>query len=83
MISQRKRCLILVAVGAAAVALAFGDLSASAAEKKSAAQKKVTFDQAWARCKAELDKEGTASNMTTNDRYIRGGACMMKYGYRL
>jgi hypothetical protein len=38
---------------------------------------------AWLISKAFLDKEKAVSNLTTNDRYIRGGACMMKFGYRL
>jgi hypothetical protein len=50
-----------------------------------ATKKKVSFEQAWKLCKAELDKDKipttTGSNM--NERYIRGGACMKKYGYDL
>jgi hypothetical protein len=66
--------LIVVAALAAA---SIGDVAIAAS------QKHVTRDQAWRLCKALLDKEKTPSNMTTNDRYIRGGACMMKYGYSL
>ncbi len=28
-----------------------------------------------------LDKEGAANPLNTNDRYVRGGACLAKYGY--
>jgi hypothetical protein len=42
--------------------------------------KKVTYEQAWKLCKEALNKE-THSNLDTNTRYLRGGACMAKYGY--
>ncbi len=41
----------------------------------------VGFAEAWRRCKAELDREHIPSVMTSNDRYLRGGACMRRYGY--
>jgi hypothetical protein len=41
----------------------------------------VSFSEAWRRCKAELDRERIPSVMTSNDRYLRGGACMRRYGY--
>lgn len=46
--------------------------------------KKLTYDAAWAKCKAEI-----AANVSPNEsrdsaaRYAAGGACMKKYGYRL
>jgi hypothetical protein len=53
--------------------------SASAATKK-----KLTYDEAYARCKSIMDKEGTPGTSTqSNVRYTRGAACMKKYGYRL
>jgi hypothetical protein len=45
--------------------------------------KKVTYAQAWRLCKAEMDKDRIYSNWVSNDRFLRGGACMHKYGYRL
>ena len=60
---------------AIAVTLASG---ASAAKK----QKKITYEQAWALCKAELDNGKIPGHTTSNDRYIMGGACMARYGYR-
>jgi hypothetical protein len=46
--------------------------------------KKLTYDQAWAHCKALLDKEKTPGTTTqSNERMVRGGACMHHYGYRL
>lgn len=44
-------------------------------------QKKVTYEQAWKLCKNALNRE-THSNLDTNTRYLRGGACMAKYGYK-
>jgi hypothetical protein len=46
-------------------------------------KKKVTYDQAWARCKSLLDKTSPRTEQNDNERYIRGGACMKKFGYRL
>lgn len=51
------------------------------ASAQNTAQKKVSHAQAWKICKAALDKEGPATPLNTNDRYIRGGACMAKFGY--
>ena len=49
-----------------------------------AAKKKLTYEQAYAKCKAILDKEGTPGTTTqANVRHTRGGACMKKYGYTL
>jgi hypothetical protein len=46
--------------------------------------KKLTYDQAWAHCKALLDKEKTPGTTTqANERMVRGGACMNHYGYKL
>jgi len=41
----------------------------------------VTYRQAWRLCKAMLDREGVPTD--SNDRYLRGGACLAKYGYHL
>jgi len=54
--------------------------NASAATKK----KKVSFEQAWKLCKAELDRDKIPTTTgQSNERYIRGGACMKRYGYEL
>lgn len=65
---------IAVAVFVAACAMA-------AVSTEASAQKKVSHAQAWKICKAALDKEGPATTTNTNDRYLRGGACMAKFGY--
>jgi hypothetical protein len=59
-----------------AASLGFAD-SASAA-------KKLTYDQAWAACKAKMDKAGVpGTGLQANERYIRGANCMKRYGYRI
>jgi len=62
------------------LAAAFGLVGDASAAK----QKKLTFEQAWASCKAELDKEKISGTLTsTQERYARGGACMKRHGYNL
>ena len=62
---------------AALVALGFADTA-------HAAKKKLTYDQAYQKCKSLLDKEGTAgTSLQANARYTRGAGCMKKYGYQL
>ena len=71
---ENKLLLILLAV-----VLIFG-FGGSA----SAAKKKLTYDEAYAKCKSIMDKEGTFGTSTqANVRYTRGAACMKKYGYKL
>ena len=60
------------------------DALAQSSGKKAYAQASkgnVSYRQAWRICKSTLDREGLA--LDTNDRYLRGGACLAKYGYRL
>ena len=53
------------------------------ADTASAAQKKVTYEQAWKICLDELNKENVPGTMgMANDRYVRIEGCMMRYGYR-
>lgn len=59
-------------------AFGFAD-NASAATKK-----KLTYDEAYARCKSIMDKEGTPGTSTqSNVRYTRGAGCMKRYGHKL
>lgn len=52
----------------------------------SAAEKKLTYEEAFKKCKAYLDQEkggfaaGATNEMTKSKR---GAACMKKYGYRI
>lgn len=49
-----------------------------------AATKKLSYEQAYAKCKAILDKEGSPGTTTqSNVRHTRGAACMKKYGHNL
>jgi len=46
------------------------------------AAKRVSYEEAWRLCKAELDREKIPGTLTsTNERYLRGGACMKRYGH--
>jgi hypothetical protein len=48
--------------------------------------KKISYEEAFKRCKAFIDKEkGGFANSTTNElaRTSRGAACMQKFGHRL
>jgi len=48
------------------------------------AAKKLTYDEAYAKCKSIMDKEGTPGTTTqSNVRHTRGAACMKKYGHKL
>lgn len=71
---------LLLAVLAVTVAAAFGFADNASA----AAKKKLTYDEAYAKCKSIMDKEGTPGTGTqANVRYTRGAGCMKKYGYKL
>jgi hypothetical protein len=47
----------------------------------SAKEKKYTLEQAWAICKAQIDK--TVPKDNSGARYAAGGACMLRHGYRI
>ena len=42
--------------------------------------KKYTLDQAWAICKAEIDKTVPRD---ASGRYAAGGACLLQHGYKI
>jgi hypothetical protein len=48
---------------------------------KGAGGKKLTLEQAWAFCKAQLDQRFAWDQ--TSQRYAAGGSCMKRFGYRL
>jgi hypothetical protein len=78
MVRQQTVSIILLA-SVIVLGLSF-DVTAFAATKG----KKLTYEQAWAHCKALLDKEKTPGTSTmSNERMVRGGACMKHYGYSL
>jgi hypothetical protein len=46
--------------------------------------KKLSYEQAFAKCKQEIGANVPGSDTTTSAaRYTAGGACMHKYGFRL
>ncbi len=74
-------------LGIAATLLTAGALLAvtvpASAQQK---QKKISYEEAFRRCKAFMDKEkGSLGAGTTSDanKSTRGAACMRKFGYRL
>ncbi len=67
--------IALLALGLAA-SFGFADIASAA--------KRLTYDQAWAACKAKMDKAGVpGTGLQANERYIRGSNCMKRYGYRI
>jgi hypothetical protein len=48
---------------------------------KGTAGKKLAYEQAWAFCKAQLDKRFSWDQHS--QRYAAGGSCMLRFGYRI
>ena len=62
------------------IALAFALASITGAE----AQKKMTYQEAFAKCKQELGGGSLGSeSLNTAARHSAAGGCMQKYGFRL
>lgn len=74
---KRKATAITVALTSCVLLSIQGVASAQSTAAK---PKKVTYEQAWKLCKQALDKEKHAA-LDTNTKYLRGGACMAKFGY--
>lgn len=73
----KGRILTVLAISALATAIGLAD-------NASAQKKKLTYDEAYQKCKAIMDKEGTPGTTTqANVRHTRGAACMKKYGHKL
>ena len=71
-------CSKLIATAAAVAAIMF------AAVETGSAAKKLSYEQAFARCKQEIGANAPSSDVTsTAPRYTAGAGCMQKYGYRL
>ena len=76
--SRKQKALVAVLTIAMAATSGFV-VNASAASKK-----KLSYEQAWAHCKALLDQERQPGDMSSGQhRTFRGRACMEKYGYRI
>jgi hypothetical protein len=68
-----------------AIALSFSALLAMPASAQKSA-KKISYEEAFKRCKAFMDKEkGNLGAGTTSDanKSTRGAACMRKFGHKL
>ena len=47
------------------------------------AQKKLSYENAYAKCKADLDRTYPSGSTSTTGRNTRGAACMKQMGYQL
>jgi hypothetical protein len=65
---------------AIAIAASIGSVDNASA----ASTKKLTYEEAWTHCKAIMDREKIPNTTgASNERFMRGGACMKHYGYNL
>ena len=64
-------------------AVLFAAVLAFAGIPDASAQKKVSYEEAWVKCKADVTAHLGAGEGSTAGKYARGGACMKQYGYRL
>lgn len=67
----------IVAVALFAVALVASVVPAAAQQQK---KEKITRQEAWSRCTAEV---ATIPSDQHGQRYARGAACMKKYGFKI
>jgi hypothetical protein len=69
-----------------AIALSFSALLVVPASAQQKTAKKISYEEAFRRCKAFMDKEkGSLGAGTTSDanKSTRGASCMRRFGYRL
>jgi hypothetical protein len=74
------KLMSLGVVVAMAVAMPLGGADTAFAAKKKAPAAKLTYEEAWAKCKIEVDK---LARDHQSARYSRGSSCMHTYGYRI
>ena len=74
MLGVRQTCKML-ALSVAGMLIIFGAPNASA-------QKKLTYEQAYRKCKQQVDRTYPTATETTG-RYLHGGACMKQLGFDL
>jgi hypothetical protein len=58
-------------------------VAACCSASNASAQAKLTYEQAWAKCKADVNANFPGEGSYSAARYARGGSCMKQYGYRL
>jgi hypothetical protein len=75
--SNKQNAIVTILIVAMAAA------SGIVANASAATKKKLSYEEAWAHCKALLDKEKTPGDLAGNWRTYRGSACMHKYGYKI
>jgi hypothetical protein len=63
--------------------LSFAAALAFAGVPDASAQKKLTYAQAFAKCKADVAANTPGEAAGSAARYTRGLSCMQQYGYRL
>ena len=64
-------------------ALSFAAVLAVAGAPDASAQQKLTYEQAFARCKADVVRNTPGETVGSAARYSRGLSCMQQYGFRL
>ena len=64
------------------LALATAIASSTGFVLTAASQEKLTYEQAWKRCMAFARDSGGGGG-DQNTRFLRGGACMKKYGQNI
>lgn len=75
--SKQKALLAILSVAIVAAPVMAGNASA-------ASKKKLSYEEAWAHCKALLDQEKQPGDQSSgHHRFFRGSACMHKYGYKI
>lgn len=73
-------------LGVVAVAASLCALLATPTTALAQKQKKISYEEAFKRCKQFIDKEkgGVAASTTSQEvRKSRGAACMQKFGHKL
>jgi hypothetical protein len=75
---MRLKSLGIVIALSVALPLGVGTGTAFAFKKKG--DPHLTYEQAWAKCQAHVDK---LQRDAQAQRYSRGAACMHTYGYRI
>jgi hypothetical protein len=66
-------------VAAISAGMLLSNAQPASAKKQKA---KPTYEQAWALCTAEMDRNHILK-VDAGQRYAAGAACMLKYGYRI
>lgn len=77
-IAMSKCNLSITTIVALSVGLMLASIDLASAQQK---KQKLTYDQAFEKCRTAIGA-GTDANAGPS-RYVRGSACMKKYGYKL